>query len=74
MPAMTHVRSSHIDSVGYEAGELHVRFQTGVTVIYGNAEEPVSEDVANAVMYGESVGQALNQLIKSQGVPHRPGY
>lgn len=69
---MIPVRSGHIESVGHENGELHVRFKTGKTWVYGDASNPVSEDIANAIKFSDSAGTALNALVKTQGFPARP--
>jgi KTSC domain-containing protein len=71
MPPMTPVSSSHVAAIGYEAGELHVEYQNGKTSVYGDEGYPVSEDVYNAVLNAASVGQALHQIVKTQGYPHR---
>ena len=59
------VTSSHIASVGYEDGALHVNYHKGRPVVYRN----VPEDVANQVMNSYSIGSALHLLVRGT-YPH----
>jgi len=58
------VFSSHVSSVGYDAaaGELHVAYVNGKTVVY----EGVPPGVARSVQTGPSVGSALHAEVKGR--------
>jgi hypothetical protein len=59
---MRQVYSSHVDSIGFENGELTVTWASGRTSVYSG----VSESTANEVMSSASVGSALRELVKGQ--------
>ena len=60
MPEMRKVFSSHVESIGYEDGELFVTYKSGKTAVY----EKVPENVAEMVTGAASIGSALNAYIK----------
>lgn len=63
-PDMTQVRSSNVESVGYDANrrELYVRFATGDTYVYLNVEHSLYEGLLSAA----SAGRYLNLNVKSR--------
>jgi len=65
---MRSVFSSNVDEIGYdqETEELHVKWTSGKTSIYGPG---VSPDVAEQTMNAFSVGQAVRAIKGSY--PHR---
>lgn len=61
-PDMKPVFSSHIASVGYADGELHVVFKNGKSGVYSGVPPDIGESVVNA----PSVGTALHQSVKGR--------
>jgi hypothetical protein len=63
---MRSVYSSHVDEIGYdpETEELHVRYNTGRTVVY----DGVPLTVAAAVQSGSvaSIGEALHEHVRGK--------
>ena len=61
MKATMHtVESSNIESIGYNEGNLYVKFHSGSTYQYSNVPEDVYVQFCNA----ESKGKFLNANIK----------
>ena len=61
MVDMHRVESTSIDSVGYEDGDLYVRFlENRETYVYYDVEEAVYD----GLMAAESMGKFVNQRIK----------
>ena len=69
-PPMRSVFSTMIRSIGYDedAGELHVNFNTGRTVVFRG----VPADVARQVTHAPSIGTAFNQAIRGRFDFHYP--
>ncbi len=67
-PQMHPVDSSNIDAVGYdpEQREIYIRFLSGRTYVYGDADELTFEDLRSA----DSVGSYFNRVIKPD-LPYR---
>jgi hypothetical protein len=65
---MQHVNSSNVEAVGYDPveREIYVRFLSGRTYAYGDADEATFEDLRTAA----SVGSYLNRVLKP-GFPCR---
>lgn len=61
-PEMKNVFSSHIASIGYADGELHVVFKDGRSGIYSG----VPSDVGQSVVDAPSVGSALHQTVRNK--------
>lgn len=61
-PAMTDVKSSNVEAVGYHKGELHVRFKGGSHYVYLN----VPSSVHAKMMAADSVGAHLAEHIKDK--------
>jgi hypothetical protein len=59
---MREVYSSHVDSIGFEDGELTVTWSSGKTSVYSG----VPESVANSVMDAPSIGSALRSDVKGK--------
>ena len=61
MPELKQVYSESVDSIGWENGELHVRWKrTGRVSVYRGVPSELAENVMNAA----SVGQALRNSIQ----------
>jgi len=58
----TYVVSSNIDAVGYQHGELVVRFRSGVSYAYAGVNRSVFLALTNA----ESVGQFFHRFVRSK--------
>lgn len=52
--------SSTIDALGYNGGDLFVRFKANGVYRY----KGVPPEIVTAVTYADSVGKALNQFVK----------
>lgn len=61
-PEMKNVFSSHIASVGYADGELHVVFKNGKAGVYAGVPPDIGEAVVNAA----SVGTAIHQNVRGR--------
>ena len=59
---MKPVFSSHIASIGYGDGELHVTYKNGKTSIYSG----VPTDVANGVLGAPSIGTAIHATVRGK--------
>ncbi len=61
-PEMHMVDSSNVEAVGFDESEreIWVRFLSGDTYVYSNADETTFHDLLNA----PSVGSYLNRVIK----------
>ncbi len=57
------VKSSYIDSIGYEAGNLEVALKSGQRYRYAG----VPADLFRAVMEAESVGKAFQEQVLKGG-------
>lgn len=64
MVQMKQVTSSHVQSIGHDAGaqELHVEYKNGARFVY----KDVPADKAQQVINSHSIGKALNSLVKGQ--------
>jgi hypothetical protein len=60
MPEMVPVDSDAIEEVGYDAGELAVKFRDGGTYLYSVVPEGVFEELLRA----DSIGSYVNREIK----------
>jgi len=56
---MKPVNSSNVDSVGYDNGKMHVRFNSGYTYAYSNVPESVYREFVSSA----SVGRYHHQHI-----------
>lgn len=67
-PQMHHVNSSNVEAVGYDPAEreIYVRFLSGRTYAYGDADATTFEELRTA----DSVGSYLNRVLKP-GFPCR---
>jgi hypothetical protein len=68
MPQMQRVESSHVWEVGYEGGDLHVRYWPSVKHPEGRLVRYVGVDqkTADDVMAAPSIGQALHLFVKGR--------
>lgn len=62
VPEMTDIRSSNIEAVGYDRGELHVRFKGGGHYVYFD----VPSDVHRALMRADSTGSHFHEHVKEK--------
>lgn len=58
----TYVVSSNIDAVGYQHGEMFVRFRSGTYYAYAG----VNRSVFMAMVNAESVGQFFHRFVRSK--------
>lgn len=65
---MREVYSSAVNRIGYEDGELHVRWQNGKLSIYSGVPEKLADEVMNA----PSIGTALRLSVQGT-YDHRYG-
>ncbi|WP_319542341.1 KTSC domain-containing protein [uncultured Pseudodesulfovibrio sp.] len=69
MVGMTHVTSSNLAAVGYDAStqQLYIKFNHGGTYVYSG----VPEDVHQALMEAGSKGTFFHYNIKTAGYPYQ---
>lgn len=70
MPEMREVYSSRVSEIGYEDGNLIVRWAKGRPGKEVSIYEGVPQKLAEEVMNAASIGQALRNAIES-AYPHR---
>lgn len=67
MLAPTFISSSNIDAVGYQRGDLFIRFKSGGSYKY----DSVPFDYFDAMQKVESAGKFFHQFIKSKFIYHK---